>query len=136
MVANTRLPRFPRQAHKNDECCAKPGVDTDRIEKAIAQQWLVAVPVTLPDGPATHLGKGERQALVLAQAHPPALLLLDDRLARREAARLGLPFLGSMRVLWVAEQRNLISSAEQMVLRMRENGYRVSVDLLAVIRGD
>jgi uncharacterized protein len=117
------------------ECCAKPGIDANRIAKAIDQQWLVATSVALPDGAATHLGKGERQALALAQAHTSALLLMDDRLARREAALLGLPFIGTARVLWIAEQRGLIPSAEQMVLKMKESGYRVSVELPEAIRG-
>jgi uncharacterized protein len=80
-------------------------------------------------------GRGKREALALAQAHTSALLLMDDRLARREAALLGLPFIGTARVLWIAEQRGLIPSAEQMVLKMKESGYRVSVELLEAIRG-
>jgi len=117
------------------ECCAKPGMDADRITAAIAQKWLVVTPVALVNAPAAQLGKGERQALALAQAHPSALLLVDDRLARREAARRGIPFIGTVRVLWVAEQRGLIPSAERIVGQMRVNGYRISVDLLEVIRG-
>jgi predicted nucleic acid-binding protein len=117
------------------ECCAKPGTDADRITAAIAQKWLMVTPVALVNAPAAQLGRGERQALALAQARPSALFLVDDRLARREAARLGLPFIGTVRVLWVAEQRGLIPSAERIVGQMRANGYRISVELLGVIRG-
>lgn len=117
------------------ECCAKPGMDADRITTAIAQKWLVVTPVAMLNAPAAQLGKGERQALALAQSHTASLLLVDDRLARREAARLGLPFIGTVRVLWVAEQRGLIPSAERIVGQMRANGYRISVELLEVIRG-
>lgn len=117
-----------------NECCARPGIDTDRITTALGQQWLLATPVGMPEGRTAQLGTGERQALALAQAHPSALLLMDDRLARREAARLGLPFVGTVRVLWIAEQRGLIPSAEQMVSRMSASGYRISIDLLDVIR--
>lgn len=118
----------------SNECCARPGIDADRIATALGQQWLLATPVSLPDGRIAQLGTGERQALALAQAHPSALLLMDDRLARREAARLALPFIGTVRVLWIAELRGLIPSAEQMVVRMSASGYRISVDLLNVIR--
>jgi len=117
------------------ECCAKPGTDADRINTAISQQWLMVTPVALLNSPAAQLGAGERQALALAQAHPGSLLLVDDRLARREAARLGLPFIGTVRVLWVAEQQGLIPSAERIVGQMRAHGYRISVELLKVIRG-
>jgi predicted nucleic acid-binding protein len=117
------------------ECCAKPGPDADRIAAAITRKWLVVTPATMPDVRAAQLGRGERQTLALAQAHPSALLLVDDRLARREAARLGLPFIGTVRVLWVGEQRGLIPSAERIVGQMRANGYRISVELLEVIRG-
>ena len=117
-----------------NECGAKPGIDADRIKTAIGQHWLVTTPVTLPAGRAAQLGMGERQALALAQTHPSALLLMDDRLARREAARLGLPFIGTVRVLWIAEQRGLIPSAERMVTQMSASGYRISVNLLNIIR--
>jgi len=117
-----------------NECCARPRIDADRITTALGQQWLLATPVSLPEGRIAQLGTGERQALALAQAHPSALLLMDDRLARREAARLALPFIGTVRVLWIAEQRGLIPSAEQMVVRMSASGYRISIDLLDVIR--
>ena len=112
------------------ECCAKPGPDADRITAAITRKWLVVTPATMPDARAAQLGMGERQALALAQAHPPALLLVDDRLARREAARLGLSFIGTVRVLWVAEQRGLIASAEGILGQMRTNVCRVSAELL------
>jgi predicted nucleic acid-binding protein len=117
-----------------NECCARPGIDADRITTALGQRWLLATPVSLPEGRTAQLGTGERQALALAQAHPSALLLMDDRLARREAARLALPFIGTVRVLWIAEQRGLIPSAEQIVVCMSASGYRISVDLFDVIR--
>lgn len=58
------------------------------------------------------------------------LLILDDQLARREAIRLKLNFIGTVKVLSLAEQRGLIASAKCIIEKMRSNGYRISTDFL------
>ncbi len=65
-----------------------------------------------------------------------SLLIVDDRLARREAQRLGLSFIGTARVLWIAEQRGLIRSAEEVAGHMAANGYRISPSLLEKIKSE
>jgi len=51
---------------------------------------------------------------------------MDDFLARKQAIRLGLPVAGSVRILDIAEQRNLIRSAAEVISDMRDHGYRIS----------
>lgn len=119
----------------NDECLAKEGEDSRRIDEAFKAGWLrVEGPaMPLPEMPRS-LGEGEKQAIALAQSHPQSLLILDDRLARRQAARLELAFMGTVRLLFIAEQRGLFTSAEQGVETLRRSGYRISPDILRRIR--
>ena len=59
---------------------------------------------------------------------------MDDRLARREAMRQGVNFIGTARMLHMAETRSLIKSAEVVVQRMAERGYRITPLLLRQLK--
>ena len=63
-----------------------------------------------------------------------SLLIMDDRLARRYALRKGLKIIGTVRLLDLAEQKNLIESAERCIQDLAEFGYRIPMDLLKKIR--
>lgn len=117
------------------ECMAKDTEDSRRIAEAITQGWLLIETPTTPP-PALHrgLGEGEKQAIGLALSRKNALLILDDRLARRQAASLGLAFIGTVRLLWIAEQRGLAGSAEAALETLRQGGYRISPEVLRRIR--
>lgn len=89
--------------------------------------WLeqLAAPTPL-DALAVVLGRGEAEALALASQHPGALLLLDDRQARRAAEALGLAATGSAGVLVRAKQEGLIAAVRPFLVSMRSNGYYMS----------
>ena len=112
------------------ECRAKPGEDSRRIEQAAHEGWLEVVSVSTAPSLLPSLGRGEVEALQLARRTEKSLLIVDDRLARREAMRHGLDFIGTVRVLHLAERRSIINDAEAMVERLAERGYRVSPLLL------
>ncbi len=118
------------------ECLRKPGIDGQRIKAAIEDGWL-DVPsknaATEPLSPG--LSVGESDAIRFALKFPDeALLIVDDRLARRFALKQSINIVGTVRILDLAEQRGLIKSAEQCIGGMAANGYRISVDLLRQIR--
>ena len=81
------------------------------------------------------LGSGEAEALQLALETDNALLVIDDRLARREALRLGLNYLGTVRMLDLAETRSVINDAAAVIQAMAECGYRISPLLLQQLQG-
>jgi predicted nucleic acid-binding protein len=93
------------------ECLAKSGEDSQRIQQAIDCKQLQVMPmgevapsIALPRS----LGDGEKEAICLAIQHENSLLIVDDQLARRQAAKLGLTFIGLVRLLAIAEQQGLI----------------------------
>lgn len=118
------------------ECRGRTGEDSRRIERASNEGWLRVVPAAAGRQLSPSLGAGEAEAIRLALESPNALLILDDRLARREAMRHGLDFIGTVRMLHLAEQRSIIDSAEATVRHMSNCGYRISPQLLRRIRAD
>ena len=116
------------------ECREKAGEDSRRIEQAVNEGWLAVVSVAERRPLPPSLGSGEVEAIQLALESEQALLIMDDRLARREAMRNGLDYIGTARVLHLAETRSLIDSAEVVVQRMAECGYRISPLLLQQLK--
>ena len=114
------------------ECLVKPGTDSQRIELAINAGWIKIVTPTVATGlisPA--LGAGESESICFAMESPDeSLLIVDDRLARRFALKQGINIVGTVRILYFAEQRGLIRSAKQTIVEMSAIGYRISVELL------
>ncbi len=119
------------------ECRGKPGDDSRRIEQAGRDGWLRVVKLT-PEATRKRfppsLGRGEIEALQLAMETRPSLLIVDDRLARRQALQLGLDYIGTARMLLLAERRSLIDDAETVVQRMTANGYRISPGVLQQLK--
>lgn len=118
------------------ECLAKPGPDAQRIAAALDAGWLVAMAVeSSSETLSISLGQGETDSIHLALQDPTnTLLILDDRLARRQALRRRLNLVGSARLLLLAEQRGLLDSADDVLAAMADNGYRISSALLDDLR--
>lgn len=119
------------------ECMAKPGLDTLRIQQAIEQGILKVA--AEPAEPGTiqlprSLGAGEKAALHLAIQNPNTLLIMDDYLARKQAIRMGFNLIGTVGLLDIAEKRGLIGSAEDAITAIRQSGYRISTSILQTIR--
>lgn len=112
------------------ECLAKTDRAAVLIEQAIDQGWLKVELVTSTEDFPLCLGAGEQEAMQLAINYEQVLLIMDDRLARREAMQRQLNFVGTVRVLWLAQQQGLLSNAAQVIDAMAANGYHISKKLL------
>ena len=100
------------------------------IKEAVASGWLNVESVSMLKDFPVSLGDGEQQAMQLALNSSDSLLIMDDRLARREALQLGISFIGTARVAWLAEKKGLASDARKLLVAMAEQGYFISPDLL------
>jgi len=99
--------------------------------------WLnVCNPVTRDQQLSRSLGDEERDSIYLAlEDMPGSLLIMDDFLARKQAIRLDLAaVMGTVRMLYIAEQHELINSAEVVISDMKHHGYRISTAILENIR--
>ena len=133
LFSRLRIPEAVRH-----ECVRKPGEDTRRIEQAIREGWISVVSTAelelASPGFSLSLGKGETEAIELALETPQSLLVVDDRLARRQALQCGLAYIGTARMLLLAEQRRVIDDAEAIVGRMTARGYRIAPRVLQQLK--
>lgn len=79
-----------------------------------------------------NLGPGEGEAIQLAYARG-AVLLLDERRARREAERLGIPLTSTLALLEEAKRQRLLPSVAEALDRLQASGFRLSRDLRAIV---
>lgn len=92
--------------------------------------WLqVKTPSHVPERARHELGVGEREAIELAQELSADALLVDDRDARDEARRLGIPVLGTLRVLADASEHGFADLSVAFA-RLQETNFRASKHLL------
>jgi predicted nucleic acid-binding protein len=74
------------------------------------------------------LGRGEREAIILAE-ELHGVLLVDDPAARQEAARRHVPVLGSLSILRTAKRHGLIPDVTSHLNALRATGFRISDEL-------
>ena len=75
----------------------------------------------------THLGDGEKEVLALGLETPEALLLLDDRDARRYARTLGLEISGTLGLLLQAKERGILDAVGPVLDRLQSLRFRLNV---------
>ena len=96
--------------------------DVSWIEIRSAQSESVLAMV--PD-----LGAGEREAIALAHELQPSLLLIDDHQGRERAHLLKLDVIGTLGLLLLAKQRNLIPRIRPVFDELAGLGFRMSAAL-------
>jgi uncharacterized protein len=76
------------------------------------------------------LDAGEANAIALAFELQADDLLIDERLGRKEALRLGLSIVGILGILLIAKQRNLIPQVQSVMdTLINQAGFRISSQL-------
>ncbi len=80
------------------------------------------------------LGAGEAEAIVLARESKAEVLLMDERLGRSAATRLGITVTGLVGVLIEARHRGLLSDAAEVVNDLRgKAGFWISDALMKLV---
>ena len=83
------------------------------------------------------LGAGEAEAIVLAREVCAELVLLDERMGRAAAKRLGLRVTGLVGVLIEARERGLLDDAEVVVNDLHQKaGFWLSDELRRMVVGE
>ncbi len=70
-----------------------------------------------------HLGAGEWSSICLCMHLNDALLIVDDKAAREEAAFRGLEITGLLGVLLLAHERKHISQLKPVLAKLSQQGY-------------
>jgi predicted nucleic acid-binding protein len=80
------------------------------------------------------LDRGEAEAIALAVELRAELLLVDERRARRVAARLGLGMVGVLGVLVEAKRKGLLTEIRPVLDDLvTQAGFRIKADLYALV---
>jgi predicted nucleic acid-binding protein len=79
---------------------------------------------------AWDLGAGETAVLAYALSNPGWKAIVDDGLARRCARAFSVPVLGTLGIVLLARQRNLIPSAADMLRQLRAGGFHLNDNLV------
>lgn len=109
-----------------DECLAKPDrPDAITIASALERGCLRCEPAPGRIASAEGLGAGEASAIALALRHD-AMLLVDDRVARRAAKELGLRTLGSLGVLIALKRGGHVQAIRPALSTLLDSGYFLS----------
>ncbi len=95
--------------------------------------------VSLPDPRRadllSDLERGEAEVIALAQDLNAGLVIIDERLARRHAKRLGLTLTGTLGVLLKAKELGFVPAVGPLINRLRQGGIRLDDVLVAETLG-
>lgn len=120
------------------EVLAKPAPEKVRLLKAFQESFTVVPTPMIPDDVANAvagLDDGEIAVLTVGNAQGrDALVILDDRLARRAARALGLNLTGTVGLLLAFKKRGHLGSVSSELQKLRERGYYLSTAVLDVAR--
>ncbi len=79
------------------------------------------------------LERGEAEVIALAQEQDAGLVIIDERLARRHAKRLGMRLTGTLGILLKAKQLGMVGAIEPLIEQLRQSGIRLGDDLIAEV---
>jgi predicted nucleic acid-binding protein len=75
--------------------------------------------------------RGEAEVIALAVELKADVVIIDERLGRRHALRLGLPLTGTLGILLKAKQRGLVTSICPLIKRLRDGGIWLADKIVA-----
>ena len=103
------------------ECAAGGAIEVPALESL---PWVTVLPITSsdPEPMLTQLDEGEKWTLHAARQAKAALLLIDERIGRNLAERMGLKVTGTLGILLKAQQQGMIGSFSREVEDMRRRG--------------
>jgi len=108
------------------------GEDVPQLEN---YPWIQIMNVDMPEylSLIVDLGLGESEVLAIATNHPSALVILDDKLARRIAKMRGFLLTGTAGVLLRAKEKGLIPALKPVIEKLLSLNFRLKSDLVNAI---
>jgi predicted nucleic acid-binding protein len=82
------------------------------------------------------LGIGESSAIVLALESENALIILDDKKARRFAQSIGLNIIGILGLVALAHKQGLIDNIDEALAALKSVGFRLPENAAQLIKSE
>ncbi len=112
----------------------KPGIEA--ITNALWIERREVSDISLVSLLQQNLGAGESEAIALAKEVDADVVLIDERLGRSAAKRLGLSVTGIVGVLIEARERGLLHDASEVIAELRTvAGFWISDELKQLVIG-
>ena len=111
-----------------DETTVRGFLGSEFVLQAISSKWLQVRSVsTIAPNIPPELDKGEREAIALVLEIGEQRILLDEREARQVAQSLGLQVIGTLGILLLAKNREIITQVQPLLDAMIDSAqYWVS----------
>jgi len=81
----------------------------------------------------TDLERGEAEVIALAQERNADLVIIDERLARRHATRLGMRLTGTLGILLRAKQLGMVDAVAPLIDELRQGGIYLGKDVVSEV---
>jgi uncharacterized protein len=116
---------IPPAVHREVSRGGSRGVGVGALK---ASTWIRVVELRDPARAEllSDLDRGEAEVLALALKLDAEIVIIDEKLARRHAKRLGVPLTGTLGVLLRAKRQRLIGEIRPFVEQLRRGGIRLS----------
>ena len=123
---------IPEAVRDESEKGREQGEDVPQLEN---YAWIQIMNVDMPEylKLIVDLGLGESEVLAIATNHPSALVVLDDKLARRIAKMQGFRLTGTAGVLLRAKEKGLIPALKPVIEKLMDLNFRLKPDLVDTI---
>lgn len=110
-----------------------------RIEKESRQEalndasWIKVIDLTDSESMSVYnrLDPGEAAAFALAKEHDARFVIVDEKKARQEASKIGLPYKGTVGVLVEAQKKGLIDKIKPILMKLQQNGMHLDESIIA-----
>lgn len=104
-------------------------VITEEIANEFGEElpdWVKVINISNKHHQTLELDPGEASAILLSMEVENALIILDDKKARKTAKRLNLTYTGSLGIFLKAKQENLIPSILSVLEKVQTTNFRFS----------
>lgn len=112
--------------------CVPPAVARETAPTVAKRSWIIERPLSQPLAPQllrVSLGPGESEAISLALEIRARWLVIDDRSARRLAAGLHIPVVGTLGLLLASKRRNFTVAVRPALEALLKSGFHVAPGL-------
>ena len=119
---------IPREVEK-EFLAIKTEARQEALNKA---SWIKVVDLKDPRSVSVYdrLDSGEAAVLALADEHDVRFVIIDEKKARQEASKIGLPFKGVLGVLLEAKENGLIDKIKPYLIALKQNKMRLDKSII------